>query len=222
MLALFFAASTYTVGPMNSALTFVAGMLCTLVWIATLALCEARTTLPPRRRMLGGVTPRQAVAVLSLSAAGLLGIVVHEGYTDTAVVPTKNDRPTIGFGSTYHADGTPVKMGDTITPGRALVTMQAHITKDESAFKTSLPGVLLYPGEYDLYMDWTYQYGNAAWVRSSMRRELLAGNHKAACNALLLYKMSGGYDCSTPGNKVCAGVWTRQQARHKACMELQQ
>ena len=29
------------------------------------------------------------------------------------------------------------------------------------------------------------------------------------------------YDCSTPGNKVCRGVWTRQQARHAACMEAQ-
>jgi hypothetical protein len=29
------------------------------------------------------------------------------------------------------------------------------------------------------------------------------------------------FDCSTPGNKVCRGVWTRQQARHAACMEAQ-
>ncbi len=29
------------------------------------------------------------------------------------------------------------------------------------------------------------------------------------------------FDCSAPGNKVCRGVWTRQQARHAACMEAQ-
>ena len=39
--------------------------------------------------------------------------------------------------------------------------------------------------------------------------------------ALLAYRFSGGYDCSTPGNKRCAGVWTRQLERYETCMELQ-
>lgn len=245
MLALFFWASTYTVGAMTPTLYFVAGMLCTLVWVATLALCEARSTLPVRRRMLGGVTPRQAVAMLSLSAAGLVGLVVHEGYTDKAVVPTQGDRPTIGFGSTVHEDDTPVKMGDTTTPQRALLKAQAHISKDEAAFRASLPGVELHQGEYDLYLDWMYQFGQGAWQRSPMRRDLVEGNHRQACDGLLIYrKMTSArqegpgwvvsqrdakgnptrweFDCSTPGNRVCMGVWTRAQKRHQRCMELAQ
>lgn len=43
---------------------------------------------------------RSLVAALALSAAGLIAIVDREGYTDAAVVPTRNDRPTYGFGST--------------------------------------------------------------------------------------------------------------------------
>lgn len=194
--------------------------------------------------MLGSATPRQIVAVMSLSAAGLIGLVVHESYTDKAIVPTQGDRPTVGFGSTFHEDGTPVQMGDTTTPVRALIKAHAHITKDEAAFRASLPGVALHQGEYDIYLSFIYQYGTAAWQKSGMRRELLAGNYVGSCNALLDYRkltsarqegpgwtvsrrdaqgkpVRWEFDCSTPGNRVCRGVWTRQLERHKKCMELQ-
>jgi lysozyme len=185
---------------------------------------------------------RIAVAALSLSAAGFIGIVVNEGYTEKAVIPTKNDRPTVGHGSTFHEDGTPVKMGDTTTPVRALIKAQAHISKEEQEFRESLPGVKLYQDEYDLYLDWDYQYGIYAWLNSEIRDRLLAGDYIGACNALLSYKYitSGKYtpgwepykfkngkptrwrfDCSTPGNKVCRGVWTRQLERHAKCMAAQ-
>lgn len=164
---------------------------------------------------------RVLVASLALSAAGFISIVTQEGYTDTAVVPTKNDRPTVGFGSTFHEDGSPVKMGDKVNPVRALVKAQAHISKEERKFQESLAGASLNQTEYDVYLDWVYQYGSGAWLKSSMRRHILAGNYRQACDALLLYKFSGGYDCSTPGNTRCSGVWKRQLERHKTCMSVQ-
>lgn len=164
---------------------------------------------------------RMAVAALSLSLAGFAGIVVHEDYVSRAMIPTKNDRPTVGFGSTFHEDGTPVKLGDTTTPARAIVKAATHIGKEEQRFRASLPGVKLYQAEYDLYMDWVYQYGTGAWVKSSMRRELLSGNYRAACDALLKYKFAGGHDCSIPDKKVCAGVWHRQVERHGKCLAAQ-
>lgn len=164
---------------------------------------------------------RVSVAALALSFAGFVGIATQEGYVERATVPTKNDRPTNGFGSTFNADGSPVKLGDTTTPVRALITAQAHISKEEQKFRDSLPGVKLYQSEYDLYMDFTYQFGNGTWRASSMRRNLLAGDYVAACNALLLYRFSGGFDCSTPGNRRCAGVWTRQQERNRKCLSMQ-
>lgn len=163
---------------------------------------------------------RIAVGSLALSAAALVGLVTHESYTDRAIIPTKNDRPTVGFGSTFWEDGRPVKMGETINPVRAVQLASKHIAKEEVAFRASLPGVTLTQGEYDTYIDWSYQFGTGAWMKSSMRRELLAGNHPAACRALLRYRYSGGYDCSIPGNKVCGGVWTRQKERFAKCMEV--
>jgi len=164
---------------------------------------------------------RIAVAALTLSAAGFIGIVLNEGYTSTAIVPTTGDVPTVGFGSTKNADGSAVKLGDTTTPPRALQTAQAHISRDEVVFRDSLLGVELSQEEYDVYLDFVYQYGTANWMGSSMRRQLLAGNYRAACDALLLYRYAGGYDCSTPGNTRCAGVWTRQQTRHAKCLAAQ-
>lgn len=167
------------------------------------------------------INPRQLVAGLSLSAAAFIGIVVSEGYTDTATIPTKNDRPTNGFGSTFNADGSAIKFGDKTTPVRALITAHAHINKEEEKFRNSLPGVKMYQGEYDLYIDFVYQFGTGAWAKSSMRSKLVSGDYIGACNALLMYRYSGGYDCSIPGNKRCAGVWTRQQERNRKCLALQ-
>lgn len=164
---------------------------------------------------------RILVSSLSLSAAAFVGILVSENYAETAMIPTKNDRPTVGFGSTFKEDGSPVKMGDRITPVRAVQRAAAHLSREEQAFRASIPGVALHPAEYDLYMDWVYQYGTGAWSKSSMRHELLAGRYPQACSAILLYKKSGGYDCSIPGNRICAGVWTRQLERHQKCMEAQ-
>ena len=173
-------------------------------------------------RMRGAVKPRVLVAALTLSAAGLVGLVAQEGYTEKAIVPTQGDRPTLGFGSTFHEDGAPVKLGESTTPVRALLKAQAHLKAEEQSFRASLPGVALTQDEYDVYMDFVYQFGNATWGKSSMRTHLLAGRYESACQALLLYRYSAGYDCSTPGNKRCAGVWTRQQQRHAQCMAAAQ
>lgn len=168
---------------------------------------------------------RIAVAALTLSAAAFIGLVSHESYTDEAVIPTQNDRPTLGYGSTFHEDGRPVKLGDRTNPVRALIIAKTHIGKEEVIFRQSLAGASLHQAEFDIYMDWVYQYGTGAWVSSSMRREILAGRYKQACDAILRYRYSGGYDCSTlingRPNKRCWGVWTRQLERHAACMAVQ-
>jgi GH24 family phage-related lysozyme (muramidase) len=166
---------------------------------------------------------RTLVAGLSLSAAAFITLIVSEGFSPTATVPVKGDRPTVGFGSTYHGDGRPVKLGETITPVKALQTAQSHISVDENRFRKSLSGVELTQGEYDLYVDWVYQYGIGRWIASPMRTHLIDGEYIQACDALLLpqYRTVAGYDCSTPGNKRCYGVWIRAQDRHRRCIESQ-
>jgi len=175
---------------------------------------------------------RVAVATLTLSAAGFLGWLAYEGDGPVTVdhgvemlhpyIPTKGDAPTIGHGATHYEDGKPVTLEDApITRERADALALNLLHGDEKAFAQSLPGVKLYPQEYDLYLDFVGQYGITNWRNSSMRRLLLAGDYKAACDALLRYRFAAGFDCSTPGNKRCMGVWTRQQERHAKCLAAQ-
>lgn len=164
---------------------------------------------------------RVVVAALALSAAGFTAWQTSEGFTDHAIIPTKGDVPTLGHGSTRYEDGSRVKLTDTITRPRAEELARNLMQADERRLAASLPGVRLYQAEYDEYLDFVGQYGIGNWRASSMRRELLAGNYMASCRALLRYRFSGGFDCSTPGNRVCRGVWDRQQERHAKCMAAQ-
>lgn len=170
-----------------------------------------------------GFVMRNKVLVtgLSLSAAALITLVSSEGFSPVAEIPVKGDRPTLGFGSTYHADGRPVKLGETTTPINALKIAKAHIDKDEQRFRASLPNVEINQASYDLYIDWTYQYGIGRWLSSPMRAHLLKAEYQQSCGALLLpqYRTVAGYDCSTPGNKRCYGVWLRAQQRHRDCLD---
>lgn len=168
---------------------------------------------------------RRSVGTLSFSAVALVALFVFEGYTSKAVIPTKGDVPTVGFGSTINPDGEKVEMGDTVDPVTAAVNALSHIQRDEELFKRSLPRVMLSQEEYDIYIDWVYQYGISNWQASTMRRRLLVGDHAGACDALLMWKYAGGYDCSTTingkPNRVCWGVWARQLERHRKCVAAQ-
>lgn len=179
---------------------------------------------------------RTAIAALALSATALVGIVVKEGYTDKAVIPTVGDRPTVGFGSTFKEDGSPVRMGDTTTPQKALARTLAHIQGDESGIKQCVTAPL-HQTEYDLMVGFSYQYGVSALCSSPVVKLANAGDYQGSCGGYLSYRFITDaaahpgweqfrpgrwrFDCSTPGNKLCAGVWTRQLARYQACMEVQ-
>lgn len=164
---------------------------------------------------------RTFVGALALSAAGLIALVAHEGYTDKAVVPVPGDRPTVGFGSTFNPDGSPVKMGDTTTPQKALRMTLAHIGKDELQLKRCVTGVLN-QAEYDVLVDFAYWRGRGGACRSEVVQAINRGDHKASCAAYLNLdsRRAAGKDCKDPANR-CRGVWLRAQERHRKCMEVQ-
>ena len=169
---------------------------------------------------------RVSVAALTLSAAGFATWQASEGFTATAVIPTRGDVPTIGHGSTRYEDGTPVRLGDApITRQRAQQLARNLHSEEEARFKASLPGVYLHPGEYDLYLDFVGQYGIGNWRKpQSPRTWLLQGDYVGACNALLTWRFQAGRDCRLPENwgpQGCKGVWSRQQQRHAKCMAMQ-
>lgn len=169
---------------------------------------------------------RIAVALLSFSAAGFGAWIASEGFTSEPVIPTQGDVPTIGYGSTRYESGAPVTLADPpITRERGDQLARSLHEEEEQRFRASLDGVELFQEEYDLYLDFTGQYGIGNWRKSAMRRHLLASEYVQACDALLLWRRAGGYDCATlvngKPNKRCWGVWTRQLERHAKCRGAQ-
>ncbi len=158
---------------------------------------------------------RVGIAGLSLSALAFVGILTREGYTDQTVIPTKGDVPTIGFGTTGG-----VKMGDKTTPVLAAKRALSDVGKFEGAIKQCVK-VPLHQTEYDVYTDLTYNIGSGAFCSSSIVKNLNELKYVEACNSILLYKYAAKYDCSTPGNKRCYGLWVDRQRSHKECMSVQ-
>ncbi|KAF1010601.1 MAG: hypothetical protein GAK29_05039 [Acinetobacter bereziniae] len=159
--------------------------------------------------------------LLTASAVFFVAVKKDEGYTAYPVIPVKGDVPTQGHGSTVKPNGAPVKMSDPpISRETADKWLRNDVSKLEVTYKNLLKGVKLSQTEYDLYLDFSYQYGMRAFSNSSMLRNLKAGQYIQACKSLLKYKYVAKRDCSVRSNG-CYGVWTRQVERHKKCMEAQ-
>ena len=147
---------------------------------------------------------RVAVSGISISAALLVAIAAHEGYTDHAVEPVPGDVPTIGFGTTAG-----VKMGDKITPQRAMVRLLADADKHANAVRECAP-VEMYQHEFDAYVSLTYNIGARAFCTSTVARKLKAGDYDGACQAILAFDKFKG--------KPLPGLTKRRQDEYKQCV----
>ncbi|MPW44727.1 lysozyme [Acinetobacter guerrae] len=161
------------------------------------------------------------VTSLAASAVFFVSLIHYEGYSPTPYKDT-GGVATIGIGSTQYENGTKVKMTDKpIDQKRAIEISKAHISKDEITFRKSLQGVKLSQAEYDLYLDFMYNFGQSNWRSSSMLSNLESGQYVAACKSLLKWKYVAKRDCSIRSND-CYGVWTRQVDRYQKCMGVNQ
>lgn len=162
---------------------------------------------------------RIPASLLGLTLAMVTAWQAHEGFTAGPVIPTKGDVPTIGHGATHYEDGTRVTMADpTITRVRAHALAE-NLLRDTyvACVQRSLGDTLMHPVEFEQAVDFAGQYGCTRWWNSSMRAGYVASSYGPACDAYLRYRFAAGYDCSTPDNRRCMGVWTRQLKRHAAC-----
>lgn len=129
--------------------------------------------------------PRTAVAALVLSAVGFAGVAMHEGYSDQAIIPVPGDVPTYGLGSTVKEDGAPVRMGETITPQKAIRLSVSHIAKDETQLRKCIGDeTQLYQNEWDAYVSLAYNIGPNAVCNSSIPAKLKAGQYESACRTI--------------------------------------
>ena len=128
-----------------------------------------------------------SVLVLAASAAFFTSLIDYEGFKSKPYLDS-GKVATIGIGSTTYENGTKVKMTDKpISKDRAIEISKAHVAKDEIVFRKSLQSVKLTQTEYDVYLDFTYNFGQANWNNSSMLRNLKSGKYVQACQSLLKF-----------------------------------
>ena len=145
---------------------------------------------------------------LVLTASVLVSIAVDEGFVGNAYTPVKGDVPTIGFGTT---EG--VKLGDKITPERALVRLLSDADKFTQAVKKCAP-VPMYQYEFDAYVSLTYNIGAGAFCNSTLVKKLKTYDYEGACKEILRWDKFQGQSLK--------GLTLRRQREYQLCMGNEQ
>lgn len=163
---------------------------------------------------------RVAVASLTLSASGLIGIAVSEGWEPVARPPVPGDVPTGGFGST-RAELGPMKAGERIDPVRGLILLARDSSEAERTVRRCAP-VPMHQHEFDAFVSLAFNVGpGKAGVKdgfcelrrggpSTIVRRLLAGDYAGACDAILSWDKFQG--------KPLPGLTKRRKREREACM----
>jgi lysozyme len=152
---------------------------------------------------------RKPIAALAVTTALALGVSQHEGFRDKAYMPTPDDRPTLGLGSTFHPDGRPVQMGETITKERAIVYLHNDLNKFANAVKRCAP-VPMHDYEFAAFVSITYNIGETNFCRSTMARKLKQFDYQGACDAMLAWDKQAG--------KTLRGLTRRRQEERDICL----
>lgn len=148
---------------------------------------------------------RRPIAVLALSAAALIGIATHEGYSDRPIIPVKGDRLTIGFG-----DATGVKATDKTDPVRALIRLGDHVHNFQRELKNCIGEVPMHQHEWDAIVSWAYNVGTDAACKSTLVKRLQARDYAGACAQLLRWDKFQG--------QTLPGLTKRRQDEYRQCM----
>jgi lysozyme len=122
--------------------------------------------------------------------------------------PDDFTRRTIGFGTTQG-----VKLGDKITPPKALARALSDVQKYEGAIKQCVT-VPLYQHEYDSMISLSYNIGSGAFCGSTLVRKLNDGDYAGACREILRWDRAGG--------RVLRGLTIRRQAEYQQCIGSEQ
>lgn len=146
---------------------------------------------------------RRIAATMTVTAAAITSIAFYEGFRSEAYKDVTGI-PTIGYGYTKN-----VKMGDKITPERALIQLQESAAEHAKGMAKCIK-VPLTQGEFDAYSSFTYNVGVGAFCRSTLNKKLNSGDYAGACKELLKWTTAGG--------KQYPGLVKRRQEEYVRCI----
>ncbi|ELT1236863.1 lysozyme [Salmonella enterica] len=126
---------------------------------------------------------------MNISARGLAALKHEEGCKLTAY-PDSRGVWTIGTGHTGKVDGVAVHKGMTITQDTADRLLHDDLSWVEHCI-TERVTVPLNQNQYDALCSLIFNIGASAFIGSSVRRYLNAGNYIAAADAFLKWSRAG-------------------------------
>ena len=115
--------------------------------------------------------------------------------------------PTIGFGSTYYADGRKVTLQDPpVTKEQADVLLMHELQHTYAPGVARLcPILLTHPRRFNAIVDFCYNLGVGRLQTSTLRRKINAQDWEGAVEQILLWNKAGG--------RILPGLERRCQAR---------
>jgi lysozyme len=177
------------------------------------------------------VENRKSIATLLITAALTGSVMLYEAYSPVAYIPIPNDKVTVGYGSTEHLNGTPIKLGEKIDRK----TADVYLMHDLDKFKTGMSKCVTAPlsqNEFNAILSLTYNIGTSAFCSSSIPRKLNAGNYKEACLTILHFNKVRDYSKPRVKNpqtglmqyqyKVLKGLDNRRKQEYNTCTSPQE
>ena len=154
---------------------------------------------------------RIQISIITASALIISMVAGYEKYVPNVYMPTPQDVPTIGYGTTVNPDtGKPIRMTDRrideVTAKRWLMT---DVAKTEARMRRCVR-VPVTQGEWDAYMSLAYNIGTGAFCGSTLVRKLNAGDYAGACKQILRWDKQNG--------RVLRGLTRRRNAEYKLCV----
>lgn len=146
---------------------------------------------------------RATISALGVSAALLVGVAIHEGYSDRPYLDIVGVQ-TIGFGRT---EG--VRPGEKTTPQRELVLVLKDLEGRKAAVALCVK-VPLHQHELDAYMSLAYNIGTSAFCGSTLVEKLNQEDYIGACREIQRWNRAGGREV--------AGLTKRRQAEYETCI----
>ncbi|MDR2209348.1 MAG: hypothetical protein LBE22_10320 [Azoarcus sp.] len=164
-------------------------------------------------------------SVAAMTAAGIAFTLNYEGAPkpgateSVAIVPVPGDPHTLDVGGLtyYPSTGLRVKPGDRVSIERAIEEFSLATKENVDCVRRSCPDCKTPMTLVDLAGDFVHQFGCTTWRNSSLLTLARARKLQEHCDFYLRYRFVRKFDCATPGNKICAGVWTRAKARAELC-----
>lgn len=152
---------------------------------------------------------KKKIAAFLIGAGLLTGVANHEGFRERAYIPVPGDRPTAGFGFTFREDGTPVRLGDTITRPEA----ERRLGKELYSYRLKISECIKVPvteNQADAFTSLAFNIGTGAFCKSTLVRKLNLYDYQGACQEILRWNLFQG--------KPLKGLTNRRKDENKLCL----